>query len=110
MKEVTIEELKNWPRDSYELIDIRDDGLVAYGMIPGAVKVSINELMEGSGLNALDDKKKLVFYCQIGRKSRELDDVETLEGKDIYSLEGGYIGYIRAGLSDDTAIVERQKN
>ncbi len=109
MKEVTVEELKNWPRDSYELIDIRDDGLVAYGMIPGAVKISINELMEGSGLNAIDDKKKLVFYCQIGRKSREPHDVETLEGKDIYSLEGGYIGYIRAGLSDDTAIVERQK-
>jgi len=30
MKEITVEQLHNLPRDSYELIDIRDDGLVEY--------------------------------------------------------------------------------
>lgn len=34
MKEIKVEEVRMMPRDSYELIDIRDDGLVAYGMIP----------------------------------------------------------------------------
>ena len=37
MKEITYDELKRLPKDSYELIDIRDEGLVAYGMIPGAI-------------------------------------------------------------------------
>ena len=30
MKEITVEQLHNLPLDSYELIDIRDDGLVEY--------------------------------------------------------------------------------
>ena len=45
MNEITIEELNKWPRDSYELIDIRDEGLVAYGMIPGALHIPEEELM-----------------------------------------------------------------
>ena len=35
MKEISIEQLQKWNKDSYELIDIRDDGLTSYGMIPG---------------------------------------------------------------------------
>ena len=30
MKEITVEQLHNLPPNSYELIDIRDDGLVEY--------------------------------------------------------------------------------
>ncbi len=111
MNEITVEELREWPRDSYELIDIRDDGLVAYGMIRGALHISLEELEEGSNekLEAIDRDKRLVFYCQIGRSSRELDDLACLEGRDIYSLEGGYIGYIRSGVLDESARVEKQK-
>jgi len=111
MNEITVEELREWPRDSYELIDIRDDGLVAYGMIRGALHISLEELEEGPNakLEAIDRDKRLVFYCQIGRSSRELDDLACLEGRDIYSLEGGYIGYIRSGVLDESARVEKQK-
>ena len=110
MNEISVEKLKEWPEDSYVLIDIRDEELVSYGMIPGAVFISYEELVEES-CNALDryDGKKLVFYCQIGRKTRELDDVKALEGKDAYSLEGGYMAYIRAGLSDESSQKERQQ-
>ena len=44
MKEIKVEEVRMMPRDSYELIDIRDDGLVGYGMIPGAIHISRDEL------------------------------------------------------------------
>ncbi len=110
MNEISVEKLKEWPEDSYVLIDIRDEELVSYGMIPGAVFISYEELVEES-CNALNryDGKKLVFYCQIGRKTRELDDVKALEGKDAYSLEGGYMAYIRAGLSDESSLKERQQ-
>ncbi|SEF88334.1 hypothetical protein SAMN04487934_104164 [Eubacterium ruminantium] len=37
MKEITVEQLHNLPPDSYELIDIRDDGLVEYGTDPANV-------------------------------------------------------------------------
>ena len=44
MNEITFEELQTWPKDSYQLIDIRDEGLVLYGMIPGALHINMAEL------------------------------------------------------------------
>ncbi len=40
MNEISIAELYLMPDESYELIDIRDEGLTMYGMIPGAISVS----------------------------------------------------------------------
>ena len=110
MNEITFDELSRWPKDSYVLIDIRDEGLVAYGMIPGAVHLPREEFIEKaeSGNLPFEKAKKLVLYCQIGRKSKEIDG-ELTEGWDCYSLEGGYIGYIRSCVSSDHDREERQK-
>ena len=63
MKEITFDELKALPRDTYELIDIRDDGLIAYGMIPGALHIPYEDILDGKLINgtkatavAKDDK------------------------------------------------------
>lgn len=111
MKEITIEELKTWPKDSYKLIDIRDEGLVIYGMMPGAVHIPVETIDEdkSSELKELAKNKKLVFYCQIGRKSRELDEDEYLEGLEMYSLEGGYLGYIKSLMNDKSAVEEKRE-
>ena len=71
MKEITLEELNKLDKNSYTLIDIRDEGLVAYGMIPGAVNICMEELEEErcSRIDEIPADKKLVFYCEIGRKS-----------------------------------------
>lgn len=110
MKEIKVEEVRMMPRDSYELIDIRDDGLVAYGMIPEAVHISRDELEKdtNSKLDAISKDKKLILYCEIGRKSRELDDLPSLSGRECLSLEGGYIGYIRDSLLHDSNTGEKQ--
>ena len=110
MNEITPEELRKWPKNSYELIDIRDDGLVAYGMIPGALHIPVEEIEKGTSeeLGNIGKDKKLVFYCQIGRKSQELEGLAHLEGRDIYSLEGGYLGYIKSLMLDDSAREEKQ--
>ena len=111
MNEITFEELQTWPKDSYQLIDIRDEGLVLYGMIPGALHINMAEL-ENEGnqkLVAISSEKKLVFYCQIGRKSLELEDYKALEAKECYSLEGGYMAYIRSGLKKKSDTGEKQR-
>jgi len=110
MKEIKVEEVRMMPRDSYELIDIRDDGLVAYGMIPEAIHISRDELEKdtNSKLDAISKDKKLILYCEIGRKSRELDDLPSLSGRECLSLEGGYIGYIRDSLLHDSNTGEKQ--
>ena len=110
MKEITFDELRNLPKDTYVLIDIRDDGLTAYGMIPGAVHIFVEDLETSATLAAIPREKKLVFYCEIGRMSREIDDtLEYLEGRDCYSLSEGYVGYIRAGIESPADQEEKRK-
>ena len=111
MKEISIEELNTWPEGTYELIDIRDDDLVSYGMIPGAVHIPIDTLCENASaeLEKTGAGKKLVFYCEIGRRSRELDDIECLQNRDIYSLEGGYVAYVKHGMEDESSREEKQQ-
>ena len=110
MKEITIEELRGMPKNSYMLIDIRDEGLVSYGTIPGAVNFPLDESEEdfSKRIEELPKEKKLVFYCQIGRRSRELDDLAFIEGRETFSLQGGYIGYIRSRAANETNLEERQ--
>ncbi len=110
MKEISYDELKNLPEGSYELIDIRDEGLTAYGMIPGAVNIFISDLENSVKLREIPKDKKLIFYCEIGRMTGEMDEsIECFEGRDCYSLTDGYVGYVRAGLKNDDGKEERKK-
>ncbi|MBO4846351.1 MAG: ATPase [Lachnospiraceae bacterium] len=110
MKEITFDELKMMPKDSYRLIDIRDEGLTAYGMIPGAVNIFIDDLENSDKLSDIPKDKKLVFYCEIGRRSREIDDtLECFISRECYSLKEGYVGYIRAGINSDSDKEEKRK-
>lgn len=114
MKEITYEEMKALREDSFQLIDIRDEGTVAYGMIPGALNFTKEELEENSDevrkkLAGIPKDKKLIFYCEIGRSSLEIDDsMECLSGWDCYSLAKGYIGYVRAEMSNEANLEERK--
>ena len=111
MNEITIEELEGMPKDSYVLIDIRDEGLDAYGMIPGAVHMPIDEADGGDDrrIAEIPAGKKLVFYCQVGRRSRELDGLPCLEGREAFSLRDGYIGYIRSRMADESSREEKRR-
>ena len=74
MKEITYDELNKLPKESYIFIDIRDEGLVSYGMIPGAVNIYIEDLKDSSKLAEIPKDKKHIFYCEIGRMSRDIDE------------------------------------
>lgn len=102
MKEITYDELKALEKDSYVLIDIRDEGLVSYGMLSGAINIYLEDIDVSPELMAIPKNKKLIFYCEIGRMSREIDDsIECLADRDCYSLAEGYVGYIRSGMRSD---------
>ncbi len=110
MKEITYNKLKELPEDSYVLIDVRDEGLTAYGMIPGAVSVFVDDLVSSSKLSEIPKDKKLIFYCEIGRRTRELDEtMECFGGRECYSLSEGYVGYVRAGMNSEQDKEERKK-
>ena len=111
MNEISIEELRRMPKDSYQLIDIRDEGLTLYGMIPGAINIPLDELESENcaEIEAIPKDKVLIFYCQVGRKSREIDDLTCLSGRNCLSLKGGYIGYIKTELLRDSDREAKQK-
>ena len=117
MKEITYEELTRLPKDTYRLIDIREEALRTYGMIPGALAWDPEGEEAGAALRSLlsevlpedSGTRKLVFYCQIGRRSRELEETLFPEGTEALSLADGYIGYIRAVMAQDTEGENRQE-
>ena len=67
--EMTIQEVKQLDKDSYQIIDIRDENEIAHGAIPGAVAMKAEEIAESP---LLDKNKKLVICCSRGKYSQEV--------------------------------------
>lgn len=90
--EITITEMLTWEKDSFLLIDIRNEEATAYGMIPGAVAVSHEELKKNP--DSLDLSKRTIFYCTKGIESVEVAQFYHEKGMEAYSLTGGYNAYL----------------
>ncbi len=108
--EITYKELLELPKDSYILVDIRNEGSLKYGIIPDAISIT-HELFESDldgVLARLDKSKKIVLYCTRGQVS--LEDAEILidNGFEAVSLKGGYNSYLSALMEqqDNTAAEE----
>ncbi len=110
MKEITYDELKELAEDSYVLIDIRDEDQVDHGVIPGAIHIQVEDLEASAELAEISREKKLIFYCQVGRKTKEIDDtIDCLDGRDCYSLSEGYVGYICSCINNQAELEEKRK-
>ena len=111
MKEITYSELKSLESGSYTLVDIRNEGSILYGMMPGAVHIAISEFEdEGESWSPkLDKEKKVILYCQRGEQSQEIADQLELLGYDSYSLVGGYSSYLIESMKKDDAEECRKK-
>ena len=103
MKEITIDELNKYSEESLQLIDIRDEGSIIYGMIPGAVNITFSEFTEDNEnwTEKINKGKKIVLYCQRGEKSRDIAEQLELAGYDSYSLAGGYNAYLINSMEHD---------
>ncbi len=111
MKEISLNDLRELPKDSYKLIDVRDEALASYGMLPDAVHVNMKELEkeDNAAIADIPKDKKLILYCQIGKKTKEAEELPSLNGREYYSLEGGYMAYLQDELSKMEAGGEKQK-
>ena len=110
MKEISLDEVRALPKDSYTLIDMRSEVQTMYGTIPGAVHIDLDDPDGYDRIAALPPDRKMIFYCEIGRRSREIDDTSgILDERDCYSLAGGYVGYVRAGLNSEDDKAEKRE-
>ena len=88
---ITIAELKNRNKDSYQLIDIRDAIEISHGAVPDAVAVSAEEIETSS---EVDKDKLLVIFCARGVVSIDVAEHLKEKGYQAESLEGGYAAWL----------------
>ena len=92
--EISIEKLGELQPEDCVICDIRGEHDRAYGFIPGSVGISAEELLASPP----GDGKKLIIYCARGVVSVDLADELCDRGLEAYSLEGGYIAWLRAEM------------
>lgn len=113
--DITINELEQLMPDSYRLLDMRGDVEVGHGMIPGAIHMSKDAILEKyqGGLVKADEQeaqaredladKKLIIYCARGRISQELAEKLRDRGYDAFSLKGGYTAWLLEQMKNQQA-------
>ena len=90
--EINVGKLNELPEGSYQLIDMRSDRDFEYGTIPGAIHISQEDLQ---GNPQIIKSKKVILFCAHGTNSIEAAEELEAEGYRAYSLEGGYIAWLR---------------
>ena len=88
---ITIEELNELDKDTYQIIDIRDKEEVKKDEMPGAVYVPSDEIETSE---KVDLSKKLIICCRIGKISIDVAERLREKGVDAVSLEGGYTAWL----------------
>lgn len=111
MQEISIFELKNRSKDSYQLIDIRDEGSIIYGMMPEAINIPYSQFAKEieNCVERLQKNKSIIIYCQRGEKSKEIAQQLELLGIDSYSLAGGYNAFLMDSIKTDDLETCRKK-
>ena len=88
---ISIEELRKLEKDSYQILDIRNETEISHGAIPGAIAVAEDAI---DGHPEIDFTKKLVICCSRGEHSVEVAETLEEKGVDAVSLNGGYIAWL----------------
>lgn len=96
--DITFAELAQWEKDSYTLIDIRDNDAFNYGHITGAINIPATEIL--SDKTKLNTKQKLVIYCRSGKISPEVSEQLCTAGYQAFNLVGGYFTWLKDHILD----------
>ena len=102
--EITAQELLKLNKDSYQLIDIRNEEEAAYGEMAGALRIPAEEIMQA--VSALDCTKKLVICCARGQISVDVAEALREKGIDAVSLTGGYGAWLVAQMKAEMGAAE----
>jgi len=80
--------IKEYPADSYQLLDVRQPKEYEQEHLPGAILIPVKELM--SRINELDPAKPTLVYCAVGGRSKAA--AQMLQGSnfsEVYNISGG---------------------
>ncbi len=92
MLSITYKELNQCSPEHFQLIDIRSETAVSYGMIPDAIHAAPGDILQKAAMFPKD--KLLVLYCANGMLSAEKAKILQDAGYHARSLDGGYAKWI----------------
>lgn len=100
--EVDVETFAAAHRDGAYVIDVRQPDEYVAGHIPGARLVPLNSL--AGAFADLPEGRALYIVCASGARSLQATLALRRAGAEAYSLAGGTMGWIAAGLLVDAGV------
>lgn len=77
--------------EQLNIIDVREDFEVAYGMIPGAIHIPLGELEYR--MSELDERKPYIFVCKAGVRSYHAATFMESVGFETLNLSDGMMSW-----------------
>lgn len=88
LRELTPDQLQEWSGEAPQLVDVRSDGEVARGVIPGMSHIPMH--MIPIKAEELDPSRPVVVYCASGARSAQVGYYLVQNGfAEVYNLVGG---------------------
>lgn len=93
VKEITAKELEEKlnEKEEMEIIDVREDFEVQFGMVPGATNIPLEQLL--GQMNQLDKEKEYVLICRSGSRSAMAGQFMEMQGFKTVNVVDGMIGW-----------------
>ena len=84
--------IESHPRDSYQILDVRQPKEYEQGHLAGALLMPVKEV--ATRLAELNRNEPLLVYCHSGGRSKAASQLLLAEGfKDVYNLSGGIVAW-----------------
>lgn len=107
IKEIDAAQLADWMENNTEpfrIIDVREMGEIARGIIPGARPLPLATLP--IRISELDRSEKFVLVCHSGGRSAQACMFLQQQGfENVFNLRGGMIGWAHGNLPIEQAAV-----
>lgn len=93
LEQITAKELeeKMKQQEALEIIDVREDFEVQFGMVPGAKNIPLQQLL--SQLDKLDKEKEYILICRSGNRSGMACQFMEMQGFKTINVSDGMLGW-----------------
>jgi len=101
VKETTVADVKRRMDggEKFLLVDVREDNEWANGHLPGAVHMGRGIIERDIETSIPDTGTKMILYCGGGfRSALVADNLQKMGYTNVESMDGGWKGWISAGL------------